>query len=81
MVRYFFDLSSADDFLRDEEGVDLPSAESVHDMAIDLLFDAAREGVVEGSIGQRIAIEVRNGIGSVLELVAVFDSRISKASL
>ncbi|MBR0842914.1 hypothetical protein JQ607_22155 [Bradyrhizobium liaoningense] len=76
MAQYFFDLRSADFFSRDEEGVELPDAEAAHDMALGALVDAAREAVMEGSIDQRFAVEVRNGTGRVLEVAAVFSSKI-----
>jgi hypothetical protein len=76
MAQYFFDLRSADSFSRDEEGIELPDAEAAHDMALGALVDAARDAVMEGSIDQRFAIEVRNGIGPVLEVGAVFHSKI-----
>ena len=76
MSLYFFDLKSAGIVSRDEEGVELPDAEAAHDMAFDALMDAARDAVQEGSTDQRYAVEVRNGIGPVLEVTAVFSSRI-----
>jgi hypothetical protein len=76
MAQYFFDFKSAGTFSRDEEGVQLPDAEAAHDMALCALVDAARDGVMEGSLEQHFAVEVRNGIGRVLEVTAVFNSRI-----
>jgi len=57
-------------------GVELPDAEAAHDTAVGALFDAARAAILEGSTNQFYAIEVRNGIGPVLEFTAVFNSRI-----
>ncbi len=76
MSLYFFDLKSAGVFSQDKEGVELPDAEAAHDTAVGALFDAARAAILEGSTNQFYAIEVRNGIGPVLEFTAVFNSRI-----
>ena len=76
MAQYFFDLRSASIFSRDRDGIELPDAEAAHDMAIGALVDAARDAVVEGSIDQHFAVEVRNGTGRVLEVSAVFNSKI-----
>ena len=76
MDQYFFDFRSTHVFSRDETGVELPHAEAAHDMALHALVDAARDAVGEGSLDQRFAVEVRNGFGRVLEVTAVFNSRI-----
>jgi hypothetical protein len=76
MTHYFFDLRSAENFSRDEDGMDLPDAEAAHTMALGALIDVARDAVMEGSIDQKIAVEVRNGIGAVLEVGGVFYSMI-----
>ena len=76
MSIYYFDLKSADVFSRDNEGMELPDAEAAYDMAFDTLVGAARDAVLEGSIDQHYAVEVRNGIGPVLEVTAVFSSKI-----
>lgn len=76
MAQYFFDFRSTDIFSPDEEGVELQDAEAAHGMALEALIDAARDAVSEGTLDQRFAVEVRNGIGPVLEVTAVFNSRI-----
>jgi hypothetical protein len=76
MSLYFFDLKSAGVFSRDEEGIEMPNAEAAHDMAFGALVDAARDAVMEGALDQHYAVEVRDGIGPVLEVSAVFSSRI-----
>jgi len=45
-------------------------------MAVGALADALREAVMEDLLYQRFAVEVRNGIGPVLEVTAVFNSKI-----
>jgi hypothetical protein len=78
MTHYFFDLrsASAETFSQDPDGMELPDAEAAHDMALGALVDTAREAVIEGSTDQQFAVEVRNGIGPVCEVTAVFNSRI-----
>jgi hypothetical protein len=76
MTQYFFDLRSAEIFSQDRDGVELPDAVAAHDMALDALVDAARAAVMEGAVDQRIAVEVRNAIGAVLEVGATFYSKI-----
>ncbi|MCP3397144.1 MULTISPECIES: DUF6894 family protein [unclassified Bradyrhizobium] len=76
MERYFFDFKSVHAGSRDPEGMDLPDAEAAHEVALDALMDAARAAVIEGCLDQRFAVEVRNGVGPVLEVTAVFNSRI-----
>jgi hypothetical protein len=73
---YFFDFRSGDTFSRDNEGIELPDAEAAHDMALGALVDAARDAVMEGTIDQRFAVEVRNGTVRVLEVGGVFYSKI-----
>jgi hypothetical protein len=76
VAHYFFDFRSGNTFSEDKDGVELPDAEAAHDMALGALGDAARDAVLEGSANLRLAIEVRNGIGRVLEVGAVYHSRI-----
>ena len=76
MALYFFDFRSDDSFSEDRDGVELPDAEAAHDMALEALGDAARDAVLEGSANLRLAVEVRNGIGPVLEVGAVYHSKI-----
>jgi hypothetical protein len=73
---YFFDFRSADAFSLDEEGMQLPDTEAAHEMALGAISDAARDGVAEATLDQCFAVEVRNGTGKVLEITAVFNSRI-----
>lgn len=76
MTHYFFDLRSANTFSHDRDGIELPDAIAAHDMALDALVDAARDAVLEGAANQSYAVEVRNGDGPVLEVSAVFSSKI-----
>lgn len=76
MAHYFFDFKSLNTESLDTVGVELSDAEAAHDMALGALVDAARDAVIEGSLDQRFAVEVRNGIGPVLEVTAIFNSKI-----
>lgn len=44
--------------------------------ALSALVDAACEAVMEGTIDQHFSVKVRNGAGLVLEVAAVFHSKI-----
>ena len=76
MARYFFDFRTDDAFMPDEEGADLSDAGTAHEEAIDALADAMRDAALEGSVQQRFAVEVRDELGQVLEVTAVFGSKI-----
>ena len=76
LAQYFFDLRSASTFSRDTDGIELPDAVAAHDMALGALVDVARDAVMEGALDQHFAVEVRNGTGPVLEVTAVFNSKI-----
>jgi uncharacterized protein DUF6894 len=76
MAQYFFDLRSSDAVARDEEGLELPDVEAAHETALHALLTTAREAVLEGSLNQNFAVEVRDGAGPVLEVAAQFHSRI-----
>lgn len=76
MALYFFDLKSAGIVSRDEEGMELPDAAAAHDIAFGALLDSARDAFLEGSTNHHFLVEVRNGTGPVLEVSAVFSSRI-----
>ena len=68
MSLYYFDLRSADSFSQDPDGTELPDVEAAHEMAVGALADALREAAIEDLLYQRFAVEVRNGIGPVLEV-------------
>lgn len=76
MAQYFFDLRSFDAVSHDEEGIELPNAEAAHGAALHALLSTAGEAVIEGSLHQRFAVEVRDWAGPVLEIVADFHSKI-----
>lgn len=76
MAQYFFDLRSGDIFSKDSVGIELLDVEKAHEMALGALVDAARDAVMEGTLDQRFAVEVRNGTGRVLEVGAAFYSKI-----
>jgi hypothetical protein len=76
VAQYYFDLRSGDTFSKDDDGIELPDAEAAHDMALGALVDAARDAVMECTLDQCFAVEVRIGTRRVLEVGAVFHSRI-----
>jgi hypothetical protein len=76
MPRFFFDFVADNTSSIDEEGADLPDVAAAHELAVGALSDAARDAVLEGMTGQTFTIQVRNESGPVLEVTAVFGSKI-----
>jgi hypothetical protein len=72
MPRYYFDLRDGDELARDKDGVELPNITRVQEEAAKALADLAREAVrfpkLNRSKNHRMAIEVRNETGRVLEM-------------
>jgi hypothetical protein len=75
MRRYYFDLREGDDLAPDEEGLELPSIERVQEEAARSLADMARDAVRKNhdGAGQRMAIEVRDDDGPVLQVRFTFE--------
>ena len=61
---------------RDDEGIELSDVEAAHVEALGALADALCDVVREGKADQCLAIEVRDEFGPVLEVTAIFGSRI-----
>ena len=76
MTRYFFDFRSGGIVSTDDEGQELPDVEAAHGEAIEALADALQDLVLEGQVDQRVVIDVRDDLGPVLEVTAVFGSKI-----
>jgi hypothetical protein len=73
-MRYYFDMVDHDGVTIDEEGMELPSIESVREEATRSLLDMAREEFrpKDGTTGE-LAIRVRDGVGPVLQLKFTFE--------
>jgi uncharacterized protein DUF6894 len=80
MMRYFFDLRSCDVVSPDDEGRMLEDIEAAHQEAVGSLTDGIKGIVVEGLADQHIAVDVRDEFGPVLEVSAMFASKISGSS-
>jgi hypothetical protein len=76
MTHYFFDFRANGRLSLDEEGVELLDVDAAHDQALGALIDIARDAVMEGKSSQKFSVQVRDGIGPVLEVTGVFGSRI-----
>ena len=75
MKRYFFDIRDGDKVALDEEGMVLPDIQAVQEEAARSLADIAKDAVRRSSsqgIGHRIAIEVRDDAGPVLQAKFTF---------
>ena len=76
MPRYYFDLREADELAVDDEGLELPTLQAVRIEAARSLVDMARHAVwtkTETPTGHRMAIEVRNTTGPVLQARFTFE--------
>jgi len=76
MAQYFFDLRSGDIVSRDDEGQELTDMDDAHSEAVKVLADALEEVLMQGFVDQHVAVDVRDGIGPVLEVAAVVESKI-----
>jgi hypothetical protein len=76
MTKFFFDFRQSGVLATDDEGVELTDAGSAHGEALGSLVDAICDVMIEGQSGQRFAVEVRDELGPVLEITAVFASKI-----
>jgi hypothetical protein len=75
MPRYYFDIRDNDELAVDEEGLDLPNLQAVQIEAARSLVDMARHAVwdkAETLLGHRLAVEVRDDNGSVLQAKFTF---------
>jgi uncharacterized protein DUF6894 len=77
MARYFFDLRDEDDIAFDEEGLELKDIRAVQDEAARSLADMGRDEVRrhagDPNKRRRMAIEVRDDNGPVLEVKFAFE--------
>jgi hypothetical protein len=73
---YFFDMRVGAELLVDEEGVELPDLKAVQIEAARSLGDIAKHAAwtrAESILGHRMAIEVRDGTGPVLQAIFTFE--------
>jgi uncharacterized protein DUF6894 len=73
--RYYFDIREGDEFALDDEGLELSSIQAVQEEAARSLADIARDAVrkhLDGA-GQRMAVEVRDDSGPVLQVRFTFE--------
>ncbi|MEK9285440.1 MULTISPECIES: hypothetical protein [unclassified Bradyrhizobium] len=75
MKKYYFDIRHGSQFIRDDEGVEFPNAESVRQEATTTLSEIARE-CVRGGPQHRIAVEVRDDHGPILEASVSFTVKL-----
>ena len=75
MPRYFFDTRDNDDFVEDEEGLELDGLEAVKVQAAKALAELARD-VLPGSIKRVLAVEVRDERQPVLRATLTFEAVI-----
>ena len=76
MARYYFDLRDGDQLAVDEEGMELPIMQAVQVEAARSLVDIAKHAIRTKAatiLGHRMAIEVRNESGAVLQAKFIFE--------
>jgi hypothetical protein len=74
-MRYYFDVRDGDALTADDEGLELPGIEAVKEEAARSLADMAKDSVQRHARhnGHRLAIEVRDGNGPVLQAQFTFE--------
>jgi hypothetical protein len=76
MPLYYFDLLDGEDFVKDEEGTDLPNISSAQIEATEFLTDMAMDIATRQSnpLGYPMSIEVRDSEGPLFVLSFTFSS-------
>jgi hypothetical protein len=76
MPLYYFDLLDGEDFVKDEEGMDLPNISSAQIEATEFLTDMATDIATRQSnpLGYPMSIEVRDSEGPLFVLSFTFSS-------
>ena len=73
MARYYFDLQDNDGITPDDEGLELRNLALVQDEAARSLADMARDAVRTNASNQRMAIQVRDDKGPVMNVRFSFE--------
>jgi hypothetical protein len=75
MARYYFDIREGDHLSRDEEGMEFTSLAAVQAEAARSLAAMAKDAIDEAPhiISYRKTVEVRDDVGSVLQVRFTFD--------
>ena len=76
MTTYFFDFRYGVATAIDDVGRELDNVEAAHEEAVAALARLVEEMTEQGRDDQRLAVEVRDDIGPVVELLAVVGSMI-----
>ena len=73
MPLYFFDTRDGDDFIRDDDGIELLHLEQVKIVAAKSLAELARD-VLPGSVRRKLVIEARDERGPVMIASLTFEA-------
>ena len=75
MRRYYFDIREGDELAPDDEGLELSTVQAVQEEAARSLAEMSRDAVRRRHDGaaHRMAIEVRDDAGPVLEVKLTFE--------
>jgi hypothetical protein len=77
---YFFDTRDDDQFIEDDEGVELADIAAVKRVAATALVELARD-VVPGAMQRNLSVEVRDDNGLVLASTLRFEALILRPTL
>jgi hypothetical protein len=82
MRRYYFDIREGDELAPDDEGLELSTVQAVQEEAARSLAEMARDAVRKHHDGaaHRMAIEVRDDDGPVLEVKLTFETNRHRRS-
>ncbi len=71
MPRYYFHIRDGEDFLPDEEGVELPNLKAAHREAILSARGIIAEKILHGEVVDGEVIEITDEEGGILDAVAM----------
>jgi hypothetical protein len=69
MTRFFFHIRDGEEYLEDEEGVELPDLDTAHHEAISAAREMISDMVLRGKVINGQAFEIANADGQILKVV------------
>lgn len=78
MSCYYFDLRDDDGFAPDDDGLELPNVQAVQKEAARTLTDATRDALLRPINPVRIAVEVRDDSGPVMQIRFTIEVEIAR---
>ncbi|WP_247973425.1 DUF6894 family protein [Bradyrhizobium sp. 195] len=78
MSCYYFDLRDDDGFAPDDDGLELPNVQAVQEEAARTLTDVTRDALLRPINPVRIAVEVRDDSGPVMQIRFTIEVEIAR---